>query len=363
MNLYRSSPQRPTAQPLRSCGLMTNPNLSGGRSRRRWVLTVLFIPLLTVSMMGPTQALSGVMTASVAVMETFSALVGPDTATPKAPASTRSRPQWVDDFLTPDFTKLSLGADPASSDVGTVGSGASEADAIAGASSAAASQGQGGAGSVGASGWPGYGGGAVGAGGGGSGLGLGGGGGAPIESLAATDQGLAQELALLDVSAGPPTFALDPGIAGDGFVPGGFGGSVPPGGSAADTPPGGSVPGSPAGPGAGELPGGSAGNGPTLGDSLTPQPPASGPSSSGNPPFPPTPFADGGPPPPIIKDLLGDPGAESPDLPEASGTAPGGIGIGFRLTEVPEPSTLVLISLGLAALRSRSRQDKSSRRS
>src|SRR5688572_33491951 len=77
------------------------------RSRRRVMLTLLFIVVATVSMIGPTQAVSGVVTASVAVTETFAQLLGGvDQAKPTATSAPQtSFQEWFDGALN-DFRQM-----------------------------------------------------------------------------------------------------------------------------------------------------------------------------------------------------------------------------------------------------------------
>jgi PEP-CTERM motif-containing protein len=358
LNAYEPSDSASPVRPLRIRAFMSN--LNRGWNRRRWILAPLFIVLMTVSMMGPTQALSGVMTASVVVTEAFNAMLGndPPSRSDKPAAPWRPAPQWFDNVLA-NFQEL-VGDGPAPR-TGGVGSTAME-NPVAATSSAAAggttSQLQPGGHGYGAPGWPGHRGGA----GSGPGLGsLGAGGGIPIDSLASTHEALAQGIAVRDIESSASMSALDTGIAeepgagGSGAtggpgseVPGGSGASGP--GSGAGEPGSGGVePGF--GGGGGDLPGLSASPGLQLtppGSSLEDQGPGS------------TPYADGTVPPAVIQDLLDDLNVPNP---QSLGNAPNATegGGGFDVTQVPEPSTLILLTLGMAALRHRSRQRKSGR--
>jgi PEP-CTERM motif-containing protein len=399
------------------------------RNRRRWILALLVAVLgATVSTFGPSQAVSGLTNASVAVMETFSAMLASEAPSRTTPAaSTSGSSKWIDGALRPEFGQFGAGV------IESAGGGESlSADpAIGGAPLAFAAQqfqlGSGG------SGW-----GGGGAGGGGPrpgfsqhGGGGGGGGGsagqllaefagldgmsstrgysfesgialtnnAPVSfeprTLRSTSNQPSGELGggsgssasatsdaptggtgagLASPSSAPPgasssavagglgsPFSAPPG-APSGVVAGGLGSpsSAPPGASSSAVAGGlGSPFSAPRGASSSEL-GGVTGSAffATSSGALSGGLGGGVGSATAGQTFGAPPIADGAVPELILAGLLDDVGVPNPAL--ASGdslaTAAGGGGV-FDLTQVPEPSTMILISLGVAATSRRRFQD------
>ena len=141
------------------CGslpLMTK--LNRGSHRRRWIWTLLFILLATVSMVGPTQAVSGLVAASAAVMEAISAALGQEEPAPSAPVAAPNLARSFDELMTPDFTAL-VGQAP-SSPAAEPGDSVPAGQPAAAASAASSQTGtQSSSGYNGGTGSPGYGGG------------------------------------------------------------------------------------------------------------------------------------------------------------------------------------------------------------
>jgi hypothetical protein len=322
------------------------------------MLTVLFILLATVAMIGPTQAVSGVVTASVAVTETFAQLLGGvDHAKPTAMSAPQtSFQEWFDAALN-DFSQMigtlapqgeselsaSVDAMPA---VTTAGDQSSTQDSSGFA-------GGGGSGNRAARSTP------------GSGTsGVGGGGGSSSGSFADTPAG--RQLAASDLALESAAASLTAGNLDDAIIEG-FGGapfdSLDP---VALGPGPGSNPGDPSSiPGVELVPAHNpfspSSPVPSLAGDPTPSiPGGTRPSVNGGP-------TEGGPPAPpvnnvpsraVIEDLLDDQGipataaAELDSLRNASAGRQSGTGV----FQVPEPSVLLLGAVGTAAIARRHRR-------
>jgi hypothetical protein len=117
-------------------------------SRRRWPWTVLFLVVATISMVGPTQAVSGVVTASIAVMEQFQLLLGSDSALSPRGVPLTNRAERVDPAVALQMMPLATSqlteASQAAASIGDVAS--FPGDAVAGIASSSRSGGSGGTG-------------------------------------------------------------------------------------------------------------------------------------------------------------------------------------------------------------------------
>ena len=304
--------------------------LNHGRSRRRWILTLLFILLATVSMIGPTQAVSGLVAASAAVKEAIASMLGPD-APESAPAAEVNLARSIDELMAPDFTGL-IG--PASSPAGAPGdvvplgqseSAASDASSQTGAQSSTVN--------AGGTGSPGYRGGRP-----GSRFGSPGFGGMSNGGSSAGSGAFSQEIAETSSASESSESVTDP-FSDDGLTSG-LVPSIEDDAKAFDPPAIGSGPGSGGGPSPGDV------GLPSPNGNQTPQP--SVPTFSANPPA-----NGGGPsdpdpvPPSVLEPLLDEldvpPGIAGPNqLRTLPASEPG-------VFQIPEPSMMALFAIGTAA--------------
>lgn len=328
--------------------------LSHSSNRRRWLFCLIFLLAGTLSLVGPTRAVSGLVTASVVVTEAFTQMLAPETAGSKRPASAASVGQRLDEATTLAFSNL-IGAEPSES----VGDGIEFAAVDDRSNNALVSQTttQSEAGQFGGGGAPrgartragSSGGGQAGAGG----LGGGGFGGgftqdgaiedAIAEQLGSADLGLdASTLSLVTPFVGSDTIELDDSILAAPFA-------SPPRVPISDSSDGGAPSISPTaqdlspfGPAAALSPGiPIAGGADTPGGDIGP----AGPNHSDrNDPFTPL----------VVAGLLDDLGLPPDLMSSRSSLAVGGNDAaengGFSVAQIPEPSTVILVSLGLVAM-------------
>jgi len=317
-------------------------------------------------MIGPTQAVSGVVTASVAVTETFAQLLGGvDQAKPTATSAPQtSFQEWFDGALN-DFRQMigtlapqseselsaSVDAMPAVTTAGDQSSNTQDSSGFGGG---------GGSGNRAGRSTP------------GSGMsGVGGGGGSSSGSFADTPAG--RELAASDLALESAAASLTAGNLDDAIIEG-FGGAPfdsldpvalgpGPGGNPGDTS---SIPGvalvpahnpfSPSSP----VPSLAGDPTPSIPGGTTPS--VNGGPTAGGPPAPPV---NNVPSPAVIEDLLDDLGipataaAELDSLRNASAGRQSGTGV----FQVPEPSVLLLGAVGTAAVARRYRRRNADRRS
>ena len=327
------------------------------QGRRRAMLTVLFIVLATVAMIGPTQAVSGVVTASVAVTETFAQLLGGvDPPKPKPTSVAQaSFQEWFDAALN-DFSQMIGTLPPQGESELSASLDALPAVTTAGDQSSNTQDSNG----FGGGGWSGNRSGHAGS----SGLGAaGGGGGHATGAFADTPAG--RELAAMDLALESSEASLGTGSLDDAIIEG-FGGA----------------PLDPMDPvGAGSGPGSNPGDGsPSPGVALVPAVPANNPSSPSSPSVAggPTPSVDSGPTagaspapsvnnvpsPAVIEDLLDDlgvPPAAAANLDPLRSAAPALISE-TGLLQIPEPSVVLLGAVGAAAVARRYRRRNADRR-
>jgi hypothetical protein len=288
-------------------------------------------------MIGPTQAVSGLVAASVAVKEAISSMLGPE-APGSAPAEVNLA-RSIDELMTPDFTAL-IG--PVSSPSGASGDVVPLSQSEAAASDASSQTGtQSSSANAGGAGSSGYQGGRRGFGLGGSGFG-GMSGGGYRSGAGAFSQEIAETSSASDSSESVTDPISDDGL---GHVP-----SIEDDARAFEPPASGAGPGSGGGPSPGDvdLPGPS-GNQPT-------QP--SAPTFSGNPPANGGGPSDSHPVPPSVLEPLLDELDVPPTIagPNPLRRSPAGLDEP-GVFQIAEPSTMALFAIGTAvAVRRRARR-------
>lgn len=336
------------------------------QGRRRVMLTVLFILLMTAAMIGPTQAVSGIVTASVAVRESFAQLLGGvDRPRPNATSAPQtSFQEWFDAALN-DFSQMIGTLPPQGESELSASVEALPALTTAGDQSNNTQSDSSGFGGAGGSGnragrsTP------------GSGMsGVGGGGGSSSGSFADTPAG--RELAAMDLALDSSATSLTAGNLDDAIIEG-FGGAPFDALDPVALGPGpGSTPGDPSSiPGVALVPSHNPSSpsspAPPLAGDPTPSIPGGttpsvngGPTAGGSP----APPVNNVPSPAVIEDLLDDlgvPPATAANLDPLRSAAPT-LNSELGLLQIPEPSVVLLGAVGAAAVARRYRRRNADRR-